>query len=73
MQPLPTESPLPMAPQADDTCPGPRQAGRNGSSLCVGAQCPVTAPKPFLGYGGRAVSSDRTLQAAAVQHLVSPA
>lgn len=45
-------SPLPATPQADDTCPGPNRAGRNGSSLCVSALCPVTAPKPFLGSGG---------------------
>lgn len=64
---------LPAAPQADDTCPGPHQAGGNGSPLCVSAPCPVTAPKPVLGYRGCAVSSDRASQTAAVQHHGSPA
>lgn len=50
---------LPAAPQADDTCPRPRRAGGNGSSLCLSSPCPVTAPKPVSGYWGCAVSSDR--------------
>lgn len=41
---------LPVAPQGDDPCPGPCQAG-SGSSLCDSASCLVTAPQPGLGYG----------------------
>jgi len=60
-----------LAPQAGGAGPGPRRVGGNGSSLCASAPCPVTAPKPVLGYGGCAVSSDRTSLAAALQRHVS--